>query len=462
MEKKYCILWALLGLAPAATAQLSTLNRPAEPVVMTGASLSVFASLRPADVVGFRYANSAWQQIPVQVDERALLDVVKPYGALAAAAGYPPSPNNPRILFYTDAGTFTGADPVTTIDADDELVFMTKDAGGRAPAGSLPAGVVPGSCREVSLTDPLGGLGYVYLFQNAGALAQNAGQRYVNYASNLATTPGYPAHLMGANVENTTISTARYSWHFAAEWVSDELKLAIGSNTDILDRHKNFFANGNCIRHEDAFSAAENAFVTVKAGPLRVIRSYMGAVSGPLTQRTHLFYEGRHDIITDLRVHNIVSIFDAFDYSPAANGMVYRNNFNTNGVVIDGRPDVVALGDLRWEQVSGAPGTLSVLHSRATTLTATDATFSSYYDDNSANPASNCTGDGQAWGTSGVSVQFLNGSVCTDPLGGGCGTASTHFRTLQTTRSLYFDAPTLQPARRPATSSNGTAPCSWR
>jgi hypothetical protein len=51
----------------------------------------------------------------------------------------------------------------------------------------------------------------------------------------------------------------------------------------------------------------------------------MGAVSGPLTQRTHIFYESRQDIRTDLRVHNIASIYDAFDYNSSANGMTYRN-----------------------------------------------------------------------------------------------------------------------------------------
>jgi hypothetical protein len=168
------------------------------------------------------------------------------------------------------------------------------------------------------------------------------------------------------------------------------LQLVVGNNTDLLDRYKSFFANGNCLRHEDAFSAGENAYVCVKAGPIRVIRSYMGAVSGPLTERTHLFYESRQDIATDLRVHNIVSVFDAFDYNPAANGMVYRNNLNTSGVTIDGQQDVVTTGVLNWEQVSGAPGTISILHRAVTNLTATDATFLSYYDDNAANPASNC------------------------------------------------------------------------
>jgi hypothetical protein len=417
--------------------------RPHDPVVMTGAQLAPFVGLAPTDIVGFRFENNTWKQIPVQVDERALLDIVTPYGPLAAAASYPPSPSNPKVVFYCDAATHTGADPDPAFDNDDELVFMAKDAGDLAD-GSLPPNVVNGSARRITVADPLGGAAFVYLFQKAGALDQGAGVKYVTYTSNLAGTMGFPANGSGTNNESTTIATASYTWHFSSEWVSDELKLTAGNGADVLDRYKNFFADGNCIRHEDAFSGGENAYVTARSGPVRVIRSYMGAVSGPLTQRTHIFYDKRQDIQTDLRVHNIVSIYDAFDYTSSANGMSYRNNMNAGGVNIDGAQDVVVKGNLLWEQVSGAQGTVSILHRRVTDLTANDASFSSYYDDSSAKPASKCTGDNQAWGTSGVAVLFANGSVCTDPMGPGCA-GSVWLRNLQAKRTVYVDGPNGAP-----------------
>ena len=420
--------------------QSSTLKRSKDPVVISGASLSSFSSLNPADIVGFKYVQGVWTQIPIQVDERAWLDIVTPYGPIASITGSPLSSANPKIYFYCDATTYTGADPTPTFDNDDELVFMVKDAGGQFTGTTYPVGVVTGTKEQITITDPLGGVGYVYLFQNAGSLEPSAGLKYVNYSSNLTSTTGFPANKTGVNTENTTISTANYSWHFSAEWVSDELKLLTGNNTDILDRYKNFFADGKCIRDEDIFSGRENAYVTCKAGPVRVIRSYMGAVSGPFTQRTHFFYEGRQDVATDLRVHNIASIYDAFDYNPAANNMIYRNNLNPNGVIINGTQDKITRGDIAWEQVSGTPGTISIVHSRATNLTAGEAVFTSYYDDNKKRAASNCTGDGQAWGTSGVGINFLNGNVCTDPLESGCGVSSPYYRTLQTRMSIYADA----------------------
>jgi hypothetical protein len=418
-------------------AQVSTLNRPNDPIVLTGSQLTSFSNLTPGQIVGFKFVNGAWIQIPIQVDERALLDIMTPYGPNANGGNYVPSPNNPKVTFYCDPTTYTGADPNTNFDSDDELVFMAKDAGGPSN-GASPSGIICGTCKEIAINDPLGGTGYIYLFQNGGTLQQNAGTSYVNYSSNLTSTSGFPSNTNGANIENTTITTSKYIWHFSAEWVSDKMQLIVGNNSDLLDRYKNFFANGNCLRNEDSFSAGENAYVCVKSGPIRVIRSYMGANSGPLTARTHLFYERRQDISTDLRVHNIVSVFDAFDYSPAAFGMAYRNNLNPSGVIIDGQTDTVNIGVLNWEQISGTQGTISIVHRTITNMTSTDGYLLSYYNDNAANPASNCTGDGQAWGTSGVGIHFNNGTVCTDPLNG-C--AVVGLRYITTKRTIYIDAP---------------------
>lgn len=419
-------------------------NRTLDPLVLQGSEIPQLIGQNPTRIVGFKKVSGRWVQIPIQTDERELKDIVTPYGTLTVGTNYPqPSPSNPKLMFYSDAGTFTGADSNTAFDADDELVFMLKDAGGVAQgARKPPRGAHPFPRIAVSVTDPIDGkTGYVYLFVSDGTLAQNAGVNYVNYITNLPSTAGFPAHLNGTNLENSTVTTAKYGWHFSAEWVSDELRITEGgaAGVDILDRYKNFYANGSCGRSEDTFSAAENAFATNKTGAIRAIRSYMGANSGPLTQRTHLFYEGRQDIYTDLRVHTIASVRDVFDYNPAANGTTYCNNINPNGVTIDGNQDSLTSGNLSWEAVTGGQGSLVILHSRVTTMTNADATFNSYYDDNRLTPASNCSGDGQAWGTSGAGVVF--GNVCTDPLGGNCGTSSPSYRTLRFERSIY----SLQP-----------------
>ncbi len=383
--------------------------------------------------MGFQFKNNSWIQIPIQVDERALLDIVTPYGALAASSGFPPSPSNPKVTFYCDATTETGSDPDPNFDSDDELVFMAKDCGAESD-GSVPNGVIANTCQALIITDPLGGSGYVYLYQNDGSLQQDAGISYVTLNSNLASTSGFPTNASGTNHENTNITTAKYKWHYDSEWVSDVFKIILGNNVDILDRYKSFFADGNCQRHEDAFSEGENAFVTVRSGPIRIIRSFMGAMSGPLTNRTHIFYEGRQDIYTDLRVHHIPSIYDAFDYNSNADGMTYYNELNLNGVIIDGSQDTVNHGDIQWEFITGTQGSISILQRRTTSIVPpNDGSFTSYYDDDSVNPASNCTGDGQAWGTSGVGVIFGT-DIHTDIMA-----IDTHYRTLQNKRIVYVD-----------------------
>ena len=125
------------------------------------------------------------------------------------------------------------------------------------------------------------------------------------------------------------------------------VKAGTATGADIVDRHKALFAPGYCGRSEDTFNDAEGAFIANVVGPLRAIRSYIGANSGPYTQRTHVFYDQREDILTDLRVHAIPSVMDFWDYSPAASGMRYTNDRNLSGVIVDGEPRARQRGERR-------------------------------------------------------------------------------------------------------------------
>lgn len=430
---------AMVGAVMAAgggSAGAAPLTRPADPVVVSGASLPTLSTFGKALIVGFAYDGSAWKHIPIQIDERALVDLGKVYNNLS----FPnyPTPTGVKVLTYTAGNTFTGNDPNKRLDADDELVFMARDAGVAAPEGSLPAGVVPGSGVELRVTDPLAPdtEGFVYLFRKAqGAkLPQGAKAKYVKYSFKLLSGSYKKTYKItqGPNPENTTVKGATYEHHFGDRWMSDSLKVTApgASKVDILDRHKALFAPGVCGRSEDTFNAAEGAFVINKAGPVRALRSYIGANSGPSTQRTHLFYDQREDIVTDLRVHAIPSIMDVMDYSPAAAGMTYRNSLNTTGVTIDGAADSVTAGVPTWEQVTGPQGSVTTVAQLATSFTPSGVT--SYYLDAVNPPVTQCTGDASAYGTSGL---WITGAIpCTDPL-----TACT--QTLQGVRTMYFESP---------------------
>jgi len=438
------MLPALGSRSPSRALAAGPLNRPEDPVVVTGAELPALIGVAPGDVVAFRY-DGGWQQVPVQVDERALKSFDTIYNQ--------PPTYNVSALVYTDAGTFTGPDADPAFDGDDELVFMARDAGDPAPSFSEPAGVVANTGVEIEVSDPLDAAarGYVYLFQQDGTLDPGAGKQYVSYVFNLLSGPYLTTYRTqdGPNPEDSTAASPYYGHHFSDRWVSDRLWITAGgaSGADILDRHKALFAPGNCVRSEDTFSDGEGAFIVNKSGPVRAIRSYVGANSGPLTQREHIFYERREDIRTYLRVHTIPSVMDFFDYSPAAAGMAYYNDLNLSGVTVDGVPDSVAVGAIGWEMVTGIQGSLIMAGIVSTNIAG--FAYTSYYLDDVTPGVTQCTGDQFAYGSSGTWVAQT--IPCTDPALG-CGDY------LNVSRVMYFGAPGATVASAESLSDQARAP----
>jgi len=437
------VLVGVAGLAvsagPAAAAPLA---RPADPVVLTGAALPTFVNGSKTTIVGFRWTGSAWAKVPIQIDERAVVNFGKIYKNYLGSF-YGSTPSLVNQLVYTSGNTWTGNDPNPSFDADDELVFMGRDAGAQSVGGN-PTGTVAGSGVEIKVTDPLapGAQGFVYLFRKAAGstLTPGAGAHYVKYAFKLLSGAYKTTYQLtsGPNPENSLVTGATYRHHFSDRWASDNIEITApgASGVDILDRHKALFAPGVCGRSEDTFDmpiagSVEGAFVTTKVGPVRAIRSIVGANSGPNTQRTYFFYDRREDIVTNLRVHQIPSIMDFMDYSPAASGMTYRSEANPTGVTIDGNPDALAPGLSSWEQVTGAQGTIDLVgYVQTTGFTPTGV--GDYFNDDSTPADAQCTGDAFAYGSSGF---YFNGTIPnTDPATGG--TAS-----LTGTRVLYFESP---------------------
>lgn len=370
--------------------------RDLDPVVLAGSEVPALLGLAPGSIVAFRWSTErrGWEQVPVQVDERHVELMAKLRNGTGSSG--------PTTLAYSDAGANAGPDPVTTLDSNDEVAFMAADTGGPVPKGtSAPAGVLTAGATRVVVTDPLAsydpvrgsGVGYLYLFQRAGSgLDPAAGRDYVDYDFQ-------PADPMG-HTEDSTVTSDRYRTHFAARWVRDEI--AVGGGPDVLDRHRNLFAVGVCGRSEDTFSAGDGGYATNVDGPVRVIRSYLGANSGTYTQREHVFYRGAERVQTFLRVHAIPGILDFYDYSPAAIGMTYASSSTPGGVTIDGVPDTAGTAPPTWEAVTGSQGAIV-----STTVATTDIvglTTTSYYRDDSTSPPVQCTGDADEYGASGTAI----------------------------------------------------------
>lgn len=423
----------------------STLARIDAPQVLTGAQLPTFVGVAPTAVVGFAYlwvdGVPEWRQIPVQVDQRKVVDFgTQPsnnttpgttgtvYGGGAATA---------TALQYADPGTFVGADADPNIDADDEIVFMTGDAGGQREAASPdPAGVVGGSGVRIDLTDPgdAAKVGSVYLFRSAGALVPSAGRDYVDYDFVL-TSGAYKTtykRRTGPNPETSRVTTANYTIEYPDRWYETSWRLdpATSTGVDILDAHKNQFAINYCGRSNATFAAEEGAFVANIDGPVRAIRSYVGANSGPLTQRTHLMYRNQEVVRTDLRVHAIPGIMDFIDFSSAAIGMTYQSSAVPGGVAVDGALDAVPSTDVTWEAVSGAQGTVMMNVDYVSSIDLDDGTGTEvewFQRDQTTPPEAQCFGDSSLLGAAGPSI--VGGIANTDPTGGSASTL-TGIRTI--------------------------------
>jgi hypothetical protein len=186
---------------------------------------------------------------------------------------------------------------------------------------------------------------------------------------------------------------------------------------------------------------------------VRAIRSYVGANSGPLTERTHVLYRDREEVRTNLRVHAIPGIMDYLDYSTAAIGMTYQNSANTNAVTIDGVADAVTTDVPSWELVTGAQGSVMVVGKVDASFLPVGGTLDTiadgFYRDELNSPYQQCTGDPHFLGASGLSI--TSAIPNTDPAAG----TSALF---DSTRFLRFAAPGQTAATTSAWSNDLTTP----
>jgi len=391
-------LWIAMWLTGGLASGEGLDGRECDPVVLEGKVLPSLLHSPPDRIVGFQWQDG-WVPIPVQIDERKVVD----FGAL-----YDRDPSGITFLTYADVRTGAGADDDPTFDADDELVFMARDSGDRAAnAETAPKGTLPGSSLELEITDPLDGhRAYLYLFRSDGSLHPDAGEQYVQYAFKLLTGDGdYRRDYRrrrGPNAEDSTVSSPFYQTHFSDRWIRDEIHLFAdgASAVNVLDRHRNLFGPGNCVRSEETFAKGEGAFIINKSGPVRALRAYVGANSGPLTERDHWFYDRREDTVTRLRVHPIPGVMDLFDYSAAAHGMTYFDDLNPEGVEVDGEPDTIKHGPISLELLRGHQG--SLIHVMAIRTDIPDFSYGSYYADDRDTGTVQCSGDTSEYATSGL------------------------------------------------------------
>lgn len=460
-----------LFLLAAVGAKAAPADRASDPVVLTGKDVPAKLRIAPAKILAYKWTGR-WRQIPVQIDERHTVD---------ARSLYPPESkgylNLPVGTFdvevYADPKTRSGADDNVRFDADDELVFMAGDSGQQAPASALaPKGVDPASATRIQVTDPAGGAAWVYLFKTTARKAdQSAGKDYVSYDFKLTRLgPGETliddyGYQDSNNPEDSTIKTASYELHSTDRWNEDEIRITAGGapGHDILDREAVSAGNlGGCGRSEYTFSGNwergsdtdEGTYLVIKDGPVRALRAYMGANSGPYVEDVHVYYADREDRNVKVRVHPIPYMYVWTDLNETAIGMVYRDEKNPEGMTIDGEPESpvppdpedLEDGNYVWQQVAGNKGSFTTMvAARTAGLTESDRTFfdfAGYYLDDStpsnvsADKERQCGGDMKAYGASGFGIDGTYPN--TDPR---LALPANPARDLSVDRIRYFSGP---------------------
>ncbi len=345
----------------------------ANPGILQGASFldTPLEGVMPEDIVGFRYEDNEWIQIPVQIDE---MKWVNPYTLYNLDEQV--YQGNP-IKVYADPGTYTGADDNVAFDDDDELVFMLKDAGSpiNLQNSELPEGVIPGTGVEISIQNArLQRDNYIYLFNQDGSLEQDADSSYISYDLSI-NSPGlfipfnYFDHynMNNPNPENTSVVGDNYILNFSDTWKMEDMHIIEeeSSGIDIISGIFTYFEE----YITEQFDYTFRCFVVNKEGPIRAIRSYMrGDGFEPLNiQKTHFFYGNRHDVFTNLRGGNSSSLFDFLNIEVSQQYMDYQSNIDVTPMLLDNIEDPLCstLYDntpMKWELAQGEQGSLGIVH----------------------------------------------------------------------------------------------------
>jgi hypothetical protein len=435
---------AVALLAPLAAAGQAARN--VEPVVLTGSNIPAWSRLaaqivcapypsgttggrdahngtvvvppdpRPgvpvSEIVAYRWTGLAFQEIPVQVDQRFYYCLSNPGSSFAIYSG-----TDKELTYAWDVeswkktagqcsaayppGDGPTADPVATLDDDDEIVFMASDAGLQAPLGALaPLGTSDG--QVVSTVDPLNlsQLRYVYLYRKAGGSSFTAANGYVSYqrdanadewidrysiaaddpevlgvsntgyGPNLtgsvcrtAVSSGYPADPDGTPRASTdrfvrdgvTVSTDTYDWRASGRWMVREIHIAKPAQPgvygpDLIDRWKGraFQQSPDStislvgFEDEQVNWEANSALLGERVGPVRALREVWGADSGTNVTKTETFYRDAVTYRYHVRVHPVPpdGLYTSWDYNRNVVS-TYYNTIKTAGVAIDGQNDDV-------------------------------------------------------------------------------------------------------------------------
>ncbi len=381
-----------LNFTHTAYGQIEAVSRPYEPIILDGSSFVGLSQQQvPIDelfLFAYNRDTGEWRQIPMQIDE------------------------------VDSSGSFFG-ETDGLLDDNDQLVFMARDAGDRAPYNvwldNSEARVHPR--YEIRITDPMAPdrSGWLYLYRSS-TLSRNG-------------MPGYMTHIPSADADFPAADTIRGETyklaHHAETGLPDFLSVlnADGTETpDLIDRlkvriqSKLFFVTLN-ITEANFYAIATR----VKAGPVRIIRE----VENEVRLDTAVFDTAR--VLLKLYPNGIILsghlrfsaalglslVRVSLDMNPDIEGLTFFNPKN-GPVAVDASPDSVDESilidpELNWDMITGETGTVIKLM-RMNLDSVQNATPALYYFDAPGGTGDGTpdTGDQVSFGDVGIKLSGTN------------------------------------------------------
>ena len=331
-----------------------TLDRDADPVIVSGASMPEFLSVPLDQLFVYAYQEGQWQQIPWQFDEVKNLEYVA-----------------------SDNGLLDGVD---------ELVVMGMDCGDRAESHQWisDASARSHSRYEIKVVDPLdtSKLGWVYVYRSS-TLTETVTEDYVDY-----------------DFDTSIFTTPTYRLGFFVKYLAGNRLELNSSGINVLDRSKLRFKVPGQHEWTEEFGESDDPQPKILDGRVRAIAGYQELGQGILTigYRSQFYDQFTIDFSWSPLPFEWVRL--SADFNENIVGGTYYDANTPSGVPVDGSPDTITISPAaQWQQISDDTGT--IIH--AADASAMQGTQSTYYkDDATVDPTD--TGDKKSYGDMGMTI----------------------------------------------------------
>lgn len=366
----------------------ANLSRNYDPVTIAGGQLPAFQNVPINQLYVYVYKNSAWKQIPFQIDER------------------------------TDENGYWGIKN-NTLDAVDEICLMAADMGDSVAdylwINNNESLLYPRyQVKAQDNSKNPSGKAWAYVYRSTTLSKDPSVQDYMSYVPALASS------------YNDTIKGQSYVFGNNSSSIPDflSIKAAVGgSGQDILDRWKLRYSGHLMGSPAYPFNGTENSlnamWIKYSKGPVRVIRSIRFDLSFSFVPDSVVFvsyyypYSAQINTSTKslLAVNGMEELRQSMDLNSNIIGAAFHSNNNPN-IAVDGYSDVInknlSVPGTNWFLTRGSHGTIATI---ANVPVAGDIQ-QLFYKDSSAVDAGD-TGDQRSYGDSGIRITSTTGIVGT-------------------------------------------------